>query len=142
MKGYNLQHTSCTSSSLSHNLSHTIIEISFHNYTIKYKIVLQFLPLIGELPWENTTGHPIQRARKLLANKHPKNLFQVNCPQTPVEDPLGSEPPRGTMSPCTPMLGISYSKTGVQTWLNNNISESGRSSFTTNNTSIGFASLK
>ena len=65
IKGYNLQQPCYTSSSLSHILSHTITKIVLQCYnTIQYTTILQCFPFIGELPWENTTGHSIPWARK------------------------------------------------------------------------------
>ena len=103
----------------------------FYNATIQYIAVLQCFYFIGELPWENTTGHPIPWAHKLLANKHPKKFLSGALPPNPCRGPSrGNGPLRtlagGTMSPRTPLLGQVYNKTGVQTWLNNNISKSGR----------------
>ena len=95
-----------------HSLMVSLIEsqILFYNGTIQY--ILQFFCFIGELPWENTTGHPIPCTHKLLANKYPK------------KNSFGGQWPTG---PRTPMIGWVYSKTGVQTWVNNNIFESIRS---------------
>ena len=73
-------------------------------------------------------GHPIPWARKLLANKHPKKNIAGALP-------LG--PHGGTLSPRTPLLGRVYSKTGVQTQLNNNIYEYGSLGSTTSNLPIG-----
>ena len=39
--------------SLSQSLSHNY-RIDFHNATIHYTVVLQFLPFIEGIPWENT----------------------------------------------------------------------------------------
>ena len=94
----------------------------FYNATIQYTTLLQCFLFIGELPWENTMGHPKPWVHKLLANKDPKIFFGV-VPLNPYRGPTG---------PHTLQLGWVYSKTGVQTWLNNNIFESWRSVSTTN----------
>ena len=108
MKGFNMQKPRCTSSSLSHNLSHAITKIVY-NATIQYTTILQWFHFTQKSPWENTMGHPIPWVCKLLAKKYPKNFFQGLHPQTP-------------------QLGRVYSKTSVQTQLNNSISKYGRSS--------------
>ena len=48
MMGYNLQQTHYTSSSLSHNHKDY-----FYNATIQYTVILQCLPFIKGIPWEN-----------------------------------------------------------------------------------------
>ena len=65
----------------------------FYNATIQYIAILQCFDFIGELPWENTTGHPIPWVHKLLAKKHPKKFLSGASPL----DPRG-----GMMSPRTP----------------------------------------
>ena len=67
----------------------------FYNATIQYIVVLQCFPFIGELPWENTTGHPIQRVHKMLENKHPKNLFRGCFPRILTKGPLAARPSWG-----------------------------------------------
>ena len=113
MKGYNLQEPYYTSSSHSYSLSHTITEIVLQWYnTINNSITI--LSFYRGIIMGNTTGHPIPWVCKLLSNKHPKNFFWWILPHTP-------------------QLGWVYGKNGVQTQLNNNIFESGRSGSTTNN---------
>ena len=94
----------------------------FYDSTIQYTVALECFPSIGKLPWENSMGHPIQWVSKLLPNKHPKNLFQGLLPRSPFLRAPSSR---------TPLLGRVYNKTMVQTQLNNNIFESGRSCSTT-----------
>ena len=114
MKGYNLQQPRCTFSSHSHIITEIV-----YNATIQYTTILQWFPFIGELPWENTTGHPIPWVWKQLANKHPKNFFRGISPQ----------------------LGWLYSKNGVPTQMNNNISESRRLGSKTNSACLQFDSI-
>ena len=96
----------------------------FYNDTIQYTTILQCFPFIGELPWENTTGHPIPWDHKLLANKYPKKILSGASAADPYE---------GTMSPRNALLGQVYSKIGLQTWMHNNISEWESSGSSTNN---------
>ena len=74
----------------------------FYNATIQYTTVLQCFPFIRELPWENTTDHPIPWVCKLLVNKHPKFSFEG----FPLEPSFsGVLPPNtrwGTAGPWTP----------------------------------------
>ena len=66
----------------SHGLPHTITDIVYIA-TIPYIAVLQCFPFIGELPWENTMGHPIPWVHNTLANKHPKFSFGGFTPEPP-----------------------------------------------------------
>ena len=82
MKGYNLATLPLHSLTVSLTQSHRF----FFNTITQCTTILQCFPFIGKLPWENTIGHPIPWACKLLANKHPKKFFQDLPPKPPYWD--------------------------------------------------------
>ena len=63
MKGYNLKQPRCIPL---HSLTVSLTQSYrlFYNATIQYTIVLQFLPFIKGMPWENTMAFPKPLARK------------------------------------------------------------------------------
>ena len=131
MKGQNLQKTRCILSSLSHILSHKITQISFkmlqYNTYPYYNAFLLQGNYHGKIPWV-TQYHG-------LVNYWPTDIpNSFRCSFVP-------GPSQGMMSPRTPLLGQVYSKNGVQTQLNSNISEYGRSRSTTNILVVGYTTL-
>ena len=76
IQGYNLQQYRYTSSSCSHGLSHTIIEI-FYYATIQYNTIIScftMISFIGEIQWENSRVNPIpwvcNTVRQHTSQKH------------------------------------------------------------------------
>ena len=106
MKGYNLQQPHCTSSSLSHSLSLTIT-YHFYNAIIQYTTILQWIPFINGIPWENTMGFskpwvyksPIIDQFMTMKLQHftrhffPKFSLQGNYPRTPFWGGISPTPP-------------------------------------------------
>ena len=114
----------------------------FFNATIQYTTILQSFPFVGELPWEDTTSHPIPWVRKPLANKHHTKFFWGASPSNPlswgrfprthVGGSFAARQPLGDCWSSHQTLGWLYNKTWAQTWLNNVILKYGISCSITN----------
>ena len=109
MKGYNLHKNRCTSSSSSHSLSHTIIEIVY-NYIIPCTTVLQCFSYIWEIPWANTTVNPIPWVCKTVVQQtSQKQFIRVFAPETPFLKGVAPKPQiKG--SECTVHLGYKHNR--------------------------------
>ena len=78
---------------LSQSLSHNHI-YCFYNAAIQYTIILQCLPFIKGIPWENTTGYPKPWAHKSPISDQVMTLklqHLQGIPPTPPHQVLGSK---------------------------------------------------
>ena len=74
--------------------------------TIPYIVVLQCFSFIGEIPWENTMGHPIPWVHKNVGQHTSQKFSSRDSPSKPYRGPTGSLYPsvRGDGLSRTPRL--------------------------------------